>query len=62
MGWESHFYYWSWLCETKGKVTGHLHKEISKICCLFIHHGGTIVGIVKDKRRRSSNPHGGMVS
>ena len=28
-------------------VVGHLRKEISKECCLFIHHGGFITGVVK---------------
>ena len=38
----------------KGKLTvGHLPTDISKICWFFIHRGGTIKCIVKDKRRRS---------
>ena len=32
---------------TTSTVVGHLPKEISKECCLFIHHGGSITGVVK---------------
>ena len=28
-------------------VVGHLRKELSKECCLFIHQGGFITGVVK---------------
>ncbi len=41
-------------------IVGHLPKEISKECCLFILHGGTITGVVKGRRRKTLEPCGGM--
>ena len=47
--------------DTKTKaVVGHLPREISKECCLFIHHGGSITGTVKGRRRKTLEPCGGM--
>ena len=43
--------------DAKSKRTvGHLPREISKECCLFILHGGTIPGVVKDRRRKTLEP------
>ena len=45
----------------KGKlIVGHLPKEISKVCWFFIHRGGTIKCIVKDKRRISPIEQAGL--
>ena len=34
--------------------------EISKECCLFIHHGGSITDVVKGRRHKTLDPCGGM--
>ena len=41
-------------------IVGHLPKEISKECCLFILHGGMITGIVEGRRCKTIEPCGGM--
>ena len=41
-------------------VVRHLSREISKECCLFIHHGDSITGIVKDRRPITLKPCGEM--
>lgn len=35
--------------DTKEVEVGHLPKEISRVCCLFIYHGGSIISIVKSQ-------------
>ena len=41
-------------------IVGHLLRENSKICCLFLLHGGTITGTVTGRRRKTTEPCGGM--
>ena len=41
-------------------IVGHLPREISKECCLFMYHGGTIMGVVKGRRRKTVEPFSGM--
>ena len=42
------------------EIVGHLPRELSKVCCLFFLHGGTITGVVKGRRRKIREPCGGM--
>ena len=47
--------------DTKNEmVVGHLPREISKECCLFIHYGGSITTIVKGRRRKTMETCSGM--
>lgn len=41
-------------------IVGHLPREISKECCLFILHGGLITEEVNGKRRQTIAACGGM--
>ena len=42
------------------RTVGHLPKEISKICCLFVLRGGIIIGKVTGARTRTRADCGGM--
>ncbi len=42
------------------EIVGHLPMEISKECCLFVLHRGTIAGEVTGTRRKTIEPCGGM--
>ena len=42
------------------RVVGHLPREISKICCLFVLRGGIIAGRVTGTRRKTRAECGGM--
>ena len=47
--------------DSKNKpVVGHLPREISKECCFFILHGGIILWVVNGRRRKTTEPCGGM--
>ena len=45
--------------DESNEVVGHIPKEISRLCALFLDHGGTIEGIVTGSRRYSREA-GGM--
>ena len=38
-----------------GETVGHVPKKISRICSLFLQHGGVITAIVTGRRRYSSD-------
>jgi hypothetical protein len=38
-----------------GTIVGHLPRKITRLCCLFLRHGGTINCEVSGKRRYSSD-------
>lgn len=42
------------------RTVGHLPREISKVCCLFVLRGGSITGRVTGRRRKTTAPCGGM--
>ena len=42
------------------EIVGHVPREISKLCCLFILFGGTIVGRVTGRRRKTAADCAGM--
>ena len=45
----------------KGKLTvGHVSREISKLCCLFMKKGGSLTCTVTGPRRRSPIEAGGL--
>ena len=35
------------ILKADAEIVGHLLRELSKICCLFILHGGRIIAVVK---------------
>ena len=45
--------------KTKNAVL-HLPREVSKECCLFIYHKGTITGVVNGRRRKTFETCSGM--
>ena len=45
----------------KGRLTvGHVPREISKLCCLFMKKGGRLTCTVTGPRRRSTITEGGL--
>ena len=41
-------------------IAGHLPREISKVCCLFLLRGGVISGVVAGRHRKTVEPCGGL--
>ena len=46
--------------DNKKRTVGHLPIEIAKICCHFLHYGGTITGVVTGSNEELKKDCGGL--